>query len=179
MGTPTSHIHRTGNRADPGTVLICYDGSDLSQAAIAEAARELGPSRSALVLTVWEPFAVTGFGRVPVPVSGEADEELEREAERVAAEGTELARDVGFDAEPLVEEGAPVWHRIVEVARERGADLVVLGSHGRSGLRYLLLGSVATAVSQHAGRPVLIVSHAGTHGVGARDLDAAGARITA
>jgi nucleotide-binding universal stress UspA family protein len=141
----------------PGAVLFCYDGSDRAKAAIAEAGRQLAPSRSAIVLTVWEPFASFGFGRVPVEPGAGADEELEREAELVAAEGAEAAREAGFDAQPLVERGAPVWQRLVEIAGERDVGLVVLGSHGRSGLKYVFLGSVATAVSQHAGRPVMIV----------------------
>lgn len=155
---------RRSRRGGPGTVLICYDGSACSGAAIAEAGRELGPGRQALVLTVWEPFVVTGFALSPAAVAGAADEELRREAEGVAERGTELARRAGFEAEPLVELGAPVWHRIAEVADERAADLIVLGSHGRSGLRYLLLGSVATAVVQHAGRPVLIAPDASAPG---------------
>jgi len=145
-------------------VLICYDGSSCSGAAIAEAGRELGPGRRALVLTVWEPFVATGFVLVPVSLAAPADGELKRQAETVAEEGTTLAREAGFDADPLVELGAPVWHRIAEIAKEREVDLIVLGSHGRSGLRYLLLGSVATAVAQHAVRPVFLASDAGAQG---------------
>jgi nucleotide-binding universal stress UspA family protein len=148
-------------RGRPGAVLICYDGSNPSKAAIAEAGRELGPGRRALVLTVWEPFAATGFSLVSIPVAGAADERLKRQAEKVAEEGTALARQGGFDAEPLVEPGVPVWDRIAEVANEREVDLIVVGSHGRSGMRYLLHGSVSIAVAQHADRPVLIVSDAG------------------
>lgn len=151
-------------RDRPGVVLLCYDGSSCSAAAIAEAGRELESGRRALVLTVWEPFVAAGFVFVPASLAVPADDELRRQAEEVAEEGATLAREAGFDAEPLVELGAPVWHRITEVAKERVVDLIVLGSHGRSGLEYLLLGSVATAVAQHAGRPVLLASDAGAPG---------------
>ena len=48
--------------------------------------------------------------------------------------------------------GGPAWNRIVEAADERDADLIVIGSRGRSGLKYAMLGSVAAAVSQHSKR---------------------------
>jgi nucleotide-binding universal stress UspA family protein len=48
---------------------------------------------------------------------------------------------------------------IVHFAQERGADLIVMGSHGHTGLRHLLLGSVAEKVLRHAPCPVLIVRH--------------------
>jgi universal stress protein A len=46
---------------------------------------------------------------------------------------------------------------IVKAADEWGADLVVIGSHGREGISRVLLGSVAESVLRHAGRPVLVV----------------------
>lgn len=48
---------------------------------------------------------------------------------------------------------------IVNYAREHGADLIVMGSHGHTGLRHLLMGSVAEHVLRHAPCPVLIVRH--------------------
>jgi nucleotide-binding universal stress UspA family protein len=53
-------------------------------------------------------------------------------------------------------EGAPSWKAIVEVADERDASVIVLGSHGRTGLADVLLGSVAGAVAAHSRRTVLI-----------------------
>jgi nucleotide-binding universal stress UspA family protein len=43
------------------------------------------------------------------------------------------------------------------VARDRDASLVVMGTHGRTGVKSALLGSIATAVMHHAGRPVTVV----------------------
>ena len=48
---------------------------------------------------------------------------------------------------------------IVRVAKERGADLIVMGTHGRTGLQHVLLGSVAEKVVRLAGCPVLTVRH--------------------
>lgn len=53
--------------------------------------------------------------------------------------------------------GGPVWNLIVEAADQQGANLIVIGSRGRSGIAHILLGSVAAAVAQHSKRSVLIV----------------------
>jgi nucleotide-binding universal stress UspA family protein len=78
------------------------------------------------------------------------------DAERTAAEGARLAQRHGFDATAETSEGGPTWLRIVKAAEQHGSDLVVLGSHGRSGIAYAVLGSVATAVAHHSPCPVLI-----------------------
>src|SRR5918992_421447 len=84
------------------------------------------------------------------------EQAIERDARRMADEGAGLARDSGFNAEAASERGAPVWQRIVEVADERDVGVVVLGSHGRTGVPLVVLGSVAGAVASHSKRPVLI-----------------------
>jgi nucleotide-binding universal stress UspA family protein len=141
-----------------GAVLFGYDGSEHSKAGIREAARQLQPGRRALVMTVWEPFETVPIAPVPVAASSESLARLsETEAHGVADEGVELARSVGFDAMSMVTSGEPVWKRIVESARELHASLVVLGSHGRTGIRLLLMGSVAAATARHADCAVLIV----------------------
>lgn len=150
------------SNADSGPILIAYDGSDFAKAAIADAASQLGPGRKAIVLTVWEPLEELPFlGVRGVAADIEAVEtvvaEMRAGAEKVAGEGTELASAAGFDAHAEVAGGGPAWRQIVEVGEERDVSLIVLGSRGHSGLSYVLLGSVATAVSQHSKRSVLIV----------------------
>jgi nucleotide-binding universal stress UspA family protein len=70
-----------------------------------------------------------------------------------------LAREAGAAAEePLfVEAGPAVAEAIVKAARDAKADLVVIGTHGRTGLRRMVLGSVAEKVARAAECPVLIV----------------------
>ncbi len=143
-------------------VLIAYDGSDFANAAIAVAANELRPGRQAIVLSVYEPIkAIPFLGVAGVPVDQSAVEsvmsDVEKGATEVAAEGVDLAKQAGFDASPLVEGGGPAWQRIVQAAEEHDASLIVLGSHGRSGVSLVLLGSVAAAVAQHSKRSVMIV----------------------
>jgi nucleotide-binding universal stress UspA family protein len=143
-----------------GPVLFAYDGSDHAKAAIEQAGQQLRTGRTAVVLTVWQPLQSIPFAQLAV-VPDEVAEAMGEGARKTAAEGVQLARAAGFDAEPLVEVGAPVWARIVKVADEQDAAVVVLGSHGRSGLSYAAMGSVATAVATHVKRPVMISRLAG------------------
>ncbi len=141
------------------SILFAYDGSDFAREAIREAGRMLAPC-TAYVLTVWEPVEAIAMG--PVGVAGaeieKTDDELARGARETAEEGAELARAAEFEVTTIDEaRRQSVWSTIIEVADDHDAGLIVLGSHGRTGISYVLKGSVATAVSQHAKRPVMIV----------------------
>lgn len=141
------------------SVLFAYDGSEFAGRAVREAGGLLSPS-PALVLTVWQGIESIAFGPVGMNASlvAETDSGIEDGAKRTAAEGAEISRAAGFDAEPIVEaERTAIWSTIIEVADRNDVGLIVLGSHGRTGVDYVLKGSVATAVSQHAKRPVMIV----------------------
>jgi nucleotide-binding universal stress UspA family protein len=137
-------------------VLLAYDGSDAARAAIREAARQLGRGRNAIVLTVWQAPADLSFGTVAY-VAPELEESIKSDAMNVAGEGAQLAASVGFRAVPVPTSGSPIWRTIVTAADEADASLVVMGSHGRTGLSLVLQGSVAAAVSRHTDCPVLIV----------------------
>jgi len=144
-------------------VLIAYDGSEQAKRAIGEAGRVLGPGRPAVVLTVREPiesYEFVGLGGAttldPATVSAMQDA-AQNEATVVAEEGATLARAAGFDAEARVGVGPTPWQEIVGAADELDAEVIAIGSRGRTGLKKVLLGSVASAVAQHSGRSVLIV----------------------
>ncbi len=67
-------------------------------------------------------------------------------AEKLGARKVETAKGIG---DPALE--------VVEVAREGGYDLIVLGTHGRTGIRHALLGSITERVVRHARCPVLTI----------------------
>jgi nucleotide-binding universal stress UspA family protein len=142
---------------DLGPVLFAFDGSDLAALAIEEAGRQLAPGRDAVVLTVWRPFTVDFIMAPDVRLDAAAPDEVRQAAERTAAHGVSIAQAAGFQAESLVHEDAPTWKGIAHVADDRDASLIVIGSHGKSGLAGVFLGSVAGALAAHAGRTVLIV----------------------
>jgi nucleotide-binding universal stress UspA family protein len=160
-------LHGHASSAD-GPLILCYDGSRDARSAI-QRAGALFTGRRALVVTVWQPPTVAGS----VGFSGETAGmlnlvEFSRAAAeaggRLAEEGTRIAREVGLLAEPVAAEAAgPVWKTIVEIADRDAAATIVMGSHGLTGLRAMLLGSVSSAVLQHAERPTLIARQPVAH----------------
>jgi nucleotide-binding universal stress UspA family protein len=143
--------------AGAGPVVFAYDGSDLAEAAIAEAGRQLRTGRDALVLTIWEPFNVGFLPVGDVEFNAAQVDEVRKAAEQTAEHGAALAGAAGFQARSMAAEAAPTWRGIVDAADQHDASLIVLGSHGRSGLAGAVVGSVASAVAAHSRRSVLIV----------------------
>lgn len=148
-------------------ILVAYDGSELSKAAVRHAA-ELFPGRPAVIATVWEPgLAAMPVGpdtlgpapTLPDPETSEMVDRVQREhASRVAEEGAELGRSLGLAAEPHdVPDELDVADTLIDIARERAAAVVVVGSHGISGLRSRLLGGVSRKLIAHSDRPVLVI----------------------
>jgi nucleotide-binding universal stress UspA family protein len=140
-----------------GLVVFAYDGSDLAKAAIEEAGRELVAGRDALTVTVWQPFNVGFLPAGGVDIDAAQTQEVKQAAADSAAEGAKLAEAAGFRARGMEIEAAPTWKGIVDAADQHDASLIVLGSHGRTGVANVLLGSVAEAVAGHSRRSVMIV----------------------
>jgi universal stress protein A len=74
--------------------------------------------------------------------------------EKVIAKLRELAGD---DSVELIVRPGRAWHEVVEIANEQKCDLIVLSTHGYTGLKHALLGSVAEKIVRHANCPVLTV----------------------
>lgn len=128
-------------------ILVPTDFSPSGDAAIA-LVRQKFPGATCRLLHVLDPQ------RVADPLAGAAPVEAERAslAAELAARLDELARD---GDERVVEVGAPV-EAILADAEAWRADLIVMGTHGRTGLAHFLNGSVAERVARLSNRPVLI-----------------------
>ena len=85
-------------------------------------------------------------------------ESVKEEAERSLAIYAERARAMSVSVREIVREGYPA-SVIQEEAQEENADMIVMGSRGLSGLKHLLLGSIAERVVQKAHCPVLTLNH--------------------
>ncbi|MCW2494781.1 universal stress protein [Jatrophihabitans sp.] len=138
-------------------VVFGYDGSELAGYAIAQAAEQLGTSREAVVVCVWQPADV-GF----TPVGGQhfdADKapEVRAAAEQTAAYGAKLAEQAGFSARAVAVEASPIWQGIITAAEDEKASLIVLGAHRHGALAGRLLGHVTPAVLAHFSSSVLVV----------------------
>jgi len=140
------------------TILVPTDFSDDAKLAIRTAERVFGPEeREAKLILVHAyhlPVEFTALGAVPVAPRLFADA-AEQARERLEQDAKPL-RASGLTVETIAQEGYPPLV-IEEAARTTNADLIAMGTHGRSGLRHLLLGSTAERVVQHAPCPVLTI----------------------
>ena len=135
------------------TYLVATDGSEGSNAALAEAtwlAERSGASLS-LVYVREAPLPVVGEPYYQRALSAEL-----RRGREVLDSAAATAEAAGIRTQIDLLEGRPS-ERIVELARNRDVDLIVVGSRGRGAIGAALLGSVSESVLHHADRPVLIV----------------------
>ena len=144
-----------------GPVVFAYDGSELAKHAIGEAGALLEAGGDALVVTVWQPFDVGFLPAAGLQFDAAQIADVRTAAAQTAAEGAALAQAAGFRAQSAEIERSPTWKGIAEFADAHDARLIVLGSHGRSGLAGALVGSVAASVAAHSRRSVLI-AHRGS-----------------
>ena len=140
-------------------ILIGVDDSPHSQAAIEFVKRMTWPAGTEVVVVsaVRPTVALYTEVYIPVPETLERVSEDQRRFHEDLVSRTELQlRDSGFRTTARVRVGDP-REALIEMARREGADLIVVGSHGRSGLTKLLMGSVASHVVTHAPCDVLVV----------------------
>ena len=145
-GVPTIHFK---------TILVPVDFSSFSLNSLACAvgfARQFGARL--LVLHVVEiPFVGSGYGEIELPP-------MPGDLAAVAVErlGQLVQASVGdrVPAATAVRLGQP-WFEITEAAREGGADLIILGTHGYTGMKHILMGSTAERVVRHAPCAVLVM----------------------
>ncbi|MFU8867279.1 universal stress protein [Natronococcus sp.] len=128
-----------------GDILVATDGSDIAATAAAQG------------LEIAERLQATVHA-VSVVDRADADDESVHERHQEFVERVERdCRDRGLDVETSVRSGRP-GRELLEYADERDVGLIVMGTHGRTGLKRWLMGSVAIAVVREAGCPVLTVN---------------------
>ena len=143
-------------------ILIPTDGSQLSANAVAEGIKLAGALGSQLTfLTVIMPFASLGeldhaFAGMPDDFRREALAFLEAEAREALATALSPAKSAGVAADTLFVENSHPHEAIIAAAKSKGADLILMASHGRSGVKAALLGSVTQKVLSHTELPVLV-----------------------
>ncbi|OHE57818.1 MAG: hypothetical protein A2Z47_01480 [Thermodesulfovibrio sp. RBG_19FT_COMBO_42_12] len=132
-------------------IVFATDGSKFSEAATNKAidfAKSYGSEIQVIsVVDVTEEFMARAPGAV---------EDLVKKAKEIVEDVKKKAFSEGIKAESIVREG-DAYKVIVNIAKKQGANAIMMGSHGRTGLRRLLMGSVTERVIGHAPCPVLIV----------------------
>jgi len=141
-------------------IMVATDGSKYSSAAATEAlgiAKRCESNLTVLAAVHSEALASmtpdTGYTQNQQEMI--AKQEFERAEKNIAAIKA-LADKEGVSAEGVVAEGRP-YEAIASAARDKNIDLIVVGSHGRTGLSKLLMGSVTERVIGHADSAVLVV----------------------
>jgi nucleotide-binding universal stress UspA family protein len=138
-------------------VLVAVDGSEPSQRGLDEAIRlvKTHGGKLKIVHIVDELPAVANSGYYAEPVV----ESMQAKGRQILEAAAAAARAAGVDAEVELVEcvGGRTSSFIVDAAKEEGASLIVLGTHGRRGLRRLAMGSDAEEVVRSSSVPVLLV----------------------
>ena len=135
-------------------ILVATDGSENSRHALDDAV-ELAAGAGAELTVVYVRHAELPMLGEPV-YQRSLSADL-RQANEAVAIATGVAHSAGVEAEGEVLEGDPA-KRIVELARLRDVDLIVVGSRGLGAVAGTLLGSVSRDVLHHADRPVLVAT---------------------
>ena len=145
-------------------ILLATDGSDASLNAAAEVAKRPWPDGTSVrVVSVEEPPTVyaTEIWAAPADLYDRIEEAERAQAERAVRAALGVLREKAVspvEATGEVLRGVP-RQALVDAAAAEGADLVVLGSHGRGFFGRLLLGSTAAFVATHAPCSVELVRH--------------------
>ena len=140
-------------------ILVCTDGSVQSKKAAEEAAKIAGNMKEVEVsiLSVCDepeiPDVDQGF---PMDIRRQLMECKHNELEGVLREAEELFKEKNIEVNKIIKDGHVV-SVILDTIKETGAELVVMGAHGKSGFKGLFLGSVGNAVAQRADANVLLV----------------------
>jgi nucleotide-binding universal stress UspA family protein len=145
-------------------ILLSTDGSDVARKGVEHGmALAKALNARATVITVTEPLPVyygSGHDSGWIPTQQEFDSfdaACKERAGEVLDETRAMAEQIGISVELLHVPNAHPATAIVEAAKSRGCDLIVMASHGRRGLRKLFLGSQTSEVLVNGSVPVLVV----------------------
>ena len=133
-------------------ILVAYDGSKCGKKALDQAIEMAGACGSTLhlvhVVAVNDEYMAMGVG---------LEEKLSKEAVALVDQAMKKIKKAGVKSDSVIVHEEQPYRAIIAEAAKRKADLIVLGTHGRTGLPKILLGSVAQRVIGHASCPVLVV----------------------
>jgi nucleotide-binding universal stress UspA family protein len=142
-------------------ILIPTDGSELAEHGVTNGlslAKSVGARVT--VIIVEEPFnwlsvSETQAQRALEELAKHADQ-IKKHAASVLDRVANAAKQAGVPCETIQVEDAQPYQAIIATAADKGCDLIVMASHGRSGLSAVVLGSVTNKVLTHTKTPVLV-----------------------
>ncbi len=141
-------------------ILIPTDGSELAQKAVTQGLALAKVLSAKVTLTVEASFNVYDVpSSRDLRMSGAFDEHFEQakaHATKILSGVADAVMPAGVTCDTVQVEHNHPYKAIIETAKERGCDLIVMASHGRSGIAAVVLGSVTNKVLTHTNVPVLV-----------------------
>ena len=139
-------------------ILVPVDGSETSFAAVAKAAelaKAFGSKITVVQVLTLDPYIAAEY--ITANQTNDLIERARASIEKKKKEAKQKFTEQGVDAETKLLEGQVIAREITNAAKDLNADLIVIGSHGRTGLKKLFLGSVAQSILSEGTTPVLVV----------------------
>ena len=141
-------------------ILVPLDGSDLATRSLVQAEKMAKCFGSEIVLFEVVPFMpIYGSPELVTPLI--IDEKQKESAEKYLSNVAEELKRKGFKAGYVVKTGQQVALEIIDFAKGNGIDLIIMCTHGRSGITRWVLGSVALKVLTRAETPILLMRSKG------------------
>ena len=139
-------------------ILVPVDGSETSFAAVAKAAelaKAFGSKITVVQVLTLDPYIAAEY--ITANQTNDLIERARASIVKTLEEAKQKFTEQGVEAETKLLEGQVIAREITNVAKDLNADLIVIGSHGRTGLKKLFLGSVAQSILSEGTTPVLVV----------------------
>jgi len=141
-------------------ILVPLDGSELAKTALDQAEKLAKTFDAEIILFQVVPFMpIYGSPELVTPLI--VDEKQKEAAEKYLADLTEVLKKKGLKVAAMVRTGQQVAVEIIDFAKESGVDLIVMCTHGRSGISRWVVGSIAHKVLTRAETPILLVRSKG------------------
>jgi nucleotide-binding universal stress UspA family protein len=140
-------------------ILVPLDGSEISEAILPEIEKLTSAFGSTICLLYVVPLAIIPGSMEPIPNYQTMSEALTREGEEYLCKMETRLKGKGFAVERYVQQGNEA-QQILERCEQADIDLIAMSTHGRSGVRRWLLGSVAEKVIRHSTKPILLIRSA-------------------
>jgi nucleotide-binding universal stress UspA family protein len=137
-------------------ILVCLDGSALAEAALPHAQMLASDEKAEIILLRISANPAAEFSFSDPGIAKSIIEELEAETLAYMQSVRARLQKAGFRTSFLIRQGA-IAETVLRVAAECEVDVIVMSTHGRSGMKRWLLGSVADRVVTHSDTPVMII----------------------
>jgi nucleotide-binding universal stress UspA family protein len=139
-------------------IVVPLDGSKFAESALEHVKTiALGcPVNKVILLRILVPVIVDARDYIAAESIHEAEEQLEADAKEYLEKTAAGLRKKGLSVEIRMEIGTEPAEKILEVAKEEKADLIIMSTHGRSGFQQWIFGSVAHRLLVHSSVPILM-----------------------